>query len=404
MTSPTSATTAVRRLALARFISQSGTSAAFAALNFVVYQRTGSAAWLAATLLLTFGASGLIGPLAGTLGDRFDRKRVMIWSDLVAAALFATMAGLNALGPVVGVAFMAAVAQTPFQAAAAAATPNLVQESHLDRANGLLEVAGQTGFLVGPLMGGVVVASIGARAVFVWNAATFVTSAALCGSVRGRFSGPRNADQRRGVLSGARWLLRDPLLRGVAVAYLGTVLGLGITMVANVPLADQLGAGSVGYGVLIAAWGAGSMGGAVAGQRLTRGTAARAFICGTALVALTAMMAGISPWFWGVGAALLVMGVGDGITAVAATGLMQRRSPDHVRSRVIASLNAVMNIGLACSYLAAATLVGILGPRGSYMVGGLVAAAAVPFLVPTFWRSESPYGLGPPGAGRRVIR
>jgi hypothetical protein len=48
-----------------------------------------------------------------------------------------------------------------------------------------------------------------------------------------------------------------------------------------------------------------------------------------------------------------------------------------------------MNIGLACSYLAAASLVGILGPRGSYILGGLVAAAAVPLLVPTFWRSES---------------
>jgi MFS family permease len=396
--------TAVRRLAFARFISQTGTSAAFAALNFFVYRRTGSAAWLAATLLLTFDTSGLIGPLAGTLGDRFDRRRVMIVSDLIAAALFAAMAGLDALGPTVVVAFMAALAQTPFPAAAAAATPNLVPEPHLDRANGLLEVGSQAGFLIGPLIGGILVASFGARTVFACNAASFVASAALCGTVRGRFSGSRNAVQRRGVLAGAQWMLHDRLLRGITLAYLGTVLGLGITMVANVPLAERLGVGSVGYGALIAAWGAGSVAGAIAGRRLTRTTAPNAFMCGSAVVAFTALMAGVSPWFFGVVAALLVMGIGDGITAVAATGLLQRRSPDHVRSRVIASLNAVMNTGLACSYLAAALLVDVLGPRGSYIVGGLVAAAPLPFLVPTFWRSESPFAADAPGAGSRVIR
>src|SRR3954468_4382355 len=99
----TTSATAVRRLAIARCISQTGTSAAFAALNFLVYGRTRSTAWLAATLLLTFGAAVAASPLAGVIGDRFDRRRVMICSDLAAGALFAAMSLLHSVGALVTV-------------------------------------------------------------------------------------------------------------------------------------------------------------------------------------------------------------------------------------------------------------------------------------------------------------
>lgn len=52
------ARSAVRRLAFARLVSVTGGAAAFAALNFTIYERTRSAAWLSASLLLTFGAVG----------------------------------------------------------------------------------------------------------------------------------------------------------------------------------------------------------------------------------------------------------------------------------------------------------------------------------------------------------
>src|SRR5205823_8981910 len=97
--------------------------AAFLALNFTIYQRTGSAGWLAATLLLTFGVPGLVSPFAGFLGDRFDRRAVMIASDLTSAALFLVMALVRSPGPLLAVAFLTAVAETPFESASAAAIP-----------------------------------------------------------------------------------------------------------------------------------------------------------------------------------------------------------------------------------------------------------------------------------------
>src|SRR5437870_3434263 len=86
----------VRRLATARLISITGGGAAYLALNYTVYKRTGSATWVAAALFLTFGMEGIIGGLAGGLGDRFDRRKVMIASDLAGAACFFAMAVVHA--------------------------------------------------------------------------------------------------------------------------------------------------------------------------------------------------------------------------------------------------------------------------------------------------------------------
>ena len=82
----------VRRLALGRLISVTGGAAAFTALNFTVWDRTHSPWMQALSLLLTFGVAGLMGPFAGALGDRFDRRKVLIWSEAISAVFFAAMA------------------------------------------------------------------------------------------------------------------------------------------------------------------------------------------------------------------------------------------------------------------------------------------------------------------------
>ena len=61
----------------ARLISITGGAAAYLALNFTIYKRTGSAAWVAAALFLTFGMTGFVSPFAGALGDRFDVWQIL---------------------------------------------------------------------------------------------------------------------------------------------------------------------------------------------------------------------------------------------------------------------------------------------------------------------------------------
>jgi len=185
---PTAPRTAVRILSLARLISLTGSTAAFTALFYTIYHRTGSAAWLSATLLLTFGVSGLIAPVAGILGDRFDRKRVMILSDLGGAVCFGAMALAHDPALLLAAGFLAAVAESPFWSASGAAVPNLVQEKDLAWANGLLAAGRNAGVMIGPAVGGALIHAFGASWLFAGNGVSFVVSAILVATVRASFS------------------------------------------------------------------------------------------------------------------------------------------------------------------------------------------------------------------------
>jgi MFS family permease len=139
---------AVRRLATARLISLTGSGAAFAALAYIMFQLTGETRWVSWTLLLTLGAQGLFAPLGSALGDRFDRRKVLVLADLAAAVGFVALA----------------FAQTPATArdGGVTATPNrrsgrvrwavlnLVGPGDLTWANGAVAVAA-TSELVGPI-------------------------------------------------------------------------------------------------------------------------------------------------------------------------------------------------------------------------------------------------------------
>src|SRR4051794_22043868 len=83
--------TAVYRLGVARLVSMAGSEAAFIALVAALYGRTHSSLWVSAALLCSIGIGGAAAPLAGAVGDRLDRQRVMVASDLAAAGCFAAL-------------------------------------------------------------------------------------------------------------------------------------------------------------------------------------------------------------------------------------------------------------------------------------------------------------------------
>src|SRR5436309_2200255 len=175
---------AARRVAAARLLSLTGSSAAFTALVFVVYRQTHSSRWVAAALLLTLGVRGLLSPLGSLLGDRFDRRSVMIVSDLAGAVCFAAMAFIHGAGPLLAMAFLTAVVETPFFPAASGAVPNLVPVDDLAWANSTVALGSNIGYLVGPALGGAMVGALGASAVFAANAVSFLLSAGLVVTAR----------------------------------------------------------------------------------------------------------------------------------------------------------------------------------------------------------------------------
>ena len=378
--------TAVRRLALGRLISVTGGAAAYTALNFTVWDRTHSPGMQALSLLLTFGVAGILGPFAGALGDRFDRRKVMIWSEALASCFFIGMVFVDDPGLLIALAFGSAISELPFFSASRAAIPNLVErEEDISWANSLVTVGVHAGIAVGPLLGGLIVASAGPTWVFGINAVSFVISLILTITVHGRFSdreGEASEEVDQGLTAGIRFLFGEPVLRRMSLAWLVFVLGMGMGMVADAPMAESFGTGATGFGFLIAAWGSGSVLGSAAGRWMTVRTEPLWVVLGAGCIAVAAIGVGLAPWFWVVLVSLLVMGTADGLTIVAENGIMQRRTPDAVRSRTMAAFEALLSLGLFVAYLLAIPLLRAVEPQRVYLLGGIAAAVAALMLVP----------------------
>ena len=378
----TSSRTAVCRLAVSRVISIGGGAAAYAALMFVIYERTGSPFWLSATLLLTFGAEGLLGPIGGLVGDRFNRKWVMVWSDLAGAACFFALALAHEPHLLLAIAFISAVAETPFWSASSAAIPCIAGEENLSRANALLTASRNLGVMLGPVLGGVMVASFGPGWVFVVNAVTFLFSAALVASVDAPFRSEESEEHMPGLWVGFRFLIHEKVLLTIMIAWTVLVLGMGMCMVADLPLVHSFGEGSVGYGVLIACWGGGAVLGTVTGRWMNARNEGLFLFAGTVVMAVGTALVFVSPWFAMAVSSVLIAGVGDAATVVAEEGIRQRRTPDAIRSRVISLSAAGWEISFAISVVVGGFAVEWIGAKAVYGVAGLLGGVAVLILLP----------------------
>ena len=377
----------MRRLAIGRFLSLTGTFAAEIALSYSIYKETGSAAWVAATLLLTFGIIGLLGPISGAIGDRFDRRIVMITGELAAAACWGLM-GLVTGAPalLLGLAFFASVFEAPFPSAASAAIPNLAGKDNLSWANSLIAVGRYTGLTIGPLIGGVLVATIGARWVFALNAISYLVSVALVVSVRGNFADPERDEEdvqaHRGMAAGFRFIARDRVLKWLLVSWMVFILGMASTLIADPILADEFGWGSLGYGLLTSCWGAGTIVGAWLGRGVRENREGLWLFGFSGLVALTGFAVALSPWFWLVLVWVALFGLADGPTQVVEQNLLQRRTPDAVRSRVMGAWEAVNHLALVGAFVIGGLIVPVVGPKGAYALGGVTGLIGTAMLFP----------------------
>ena len=316
-----------RRLALGRLVSLSGGSAAYIALVAAIYGETGSALWISAAIFSSVVGSVVSAPFAGWVGDRFDRRRVLISTDLAAAAVSLAMAATSQYAVALVILLGASsISQAPFEPASAAALPNIVPEADVARANGLVAATSSAAYLLGPLAGGALLA-LGASAatVFVVDAASFVFSALVIAMIRQPF-GRGAVDEHPGALAGARLIAADSALRVPVVAGMVSLLGIGIVDVASYPLSLDLGGGAEGYGAMTALLGGGGLvGAALAGRALRSRPAtvlALAFAGGAAGLAL----AGAAPVLVLALAGMGIAGAGRGLGDVAAITLIQARA------------------------------------------------------------------------------
>ncbi|TMK78513.1 MAG: MFS transporter [Actinobacteria bacterium] len=381
---------AARRLALGRLISLMGGSAAYIALIATLYGRTGSAAWVSAALFAGVVGSVIGAPGAGYVGDRFERRRVMIATDLVSAAVAGAMAlVVDEPAALVALFGLHAVVTSPFAPASAAAMPNLVGEEKVARANALVAATTSAGYLLGPLAGGLLLGvGVSTPTLFAVDGATFVVSAVFVASIRRSFGQGGGTESHPGVLAGVRVIRREPMLRLLVAASMTSLLGIGIVNVAAYPLSLRLGGGTEGYGAMEALLGGGGLVGAALAARLLTTARAPAIVAvsfGASSIGLA--LASGAPVLLVALAGMALAGTGRGLGEVADTTLVQARTDDAVRSRVFAAEEGAAHVAFSVAMLAGGVLVGAGGAR--FAVGAAAASALLAALIASRMRATS---------------
>jgi MFS family permease len=378
-------------LFLATAGSSFGTYLAAIVLTVDIFDRTGSGAWVAALLIADFLPIVVIGLLLGPLVDRLSRRGLMVVSDLVRVGVFAALPFVDSPAGIVALAGVAGIATGFFRPAVYAGLPNLVPDEELTNANSLLQTIETVAWMVGPVVGGLMLTTWGPSVPYGVNAVTFLLSAALVARIPERRLRSEESLTRghwRDVSDGIRLVLTSAPLRTVLVVWNVVLLGSAAINVAEVFFAKEtLAAGDVGFGVLVAASGVGlAFGSFLAAPSLGHFGLRGHYAGSILLMGIGWGGAAFSPTIY-VAVPLIVLGAaGNGAAIISNQLLVQRGAPDRYRGRALATIMSTNYAVLGLAMAGAGPLTNTFGARWVWGVaGGIYVLAAVLALVVTRW-------------------
>jgi len=370
---------AFRRLWAARSISAFGDSLGLVALIVYVVDTAGEAFTVAALLLVGEFIPSLLGPFSGALSDRFDRRRIMILSELVqAVAVLLIAITLPPMPMLLMLVAVRAVASQVLQPAARSVIPILVPDRHLESANSAIGFGANGMEAIGPFVAASLIEVIGIRAVLLIDVATFLVSAALLARLRPLPPADVKDGQRPRlvveVVTGLRFMASAPLIRAVTLGFVAVVMCNGVDDVALLFLVrDSFHANTSTTGYLYGAVGVGLLAGyLILGRRGTRTPTIVLFLLGCAVSSLGNLLTGLA---WTLAAAFtlqLLRGVGLSAMDIGVNTLVQRQVPAAMTGRVFGTLYGAVGAAAAISYLAGAALLETTGPRVTFIVAGSV--------------------------------
>lgn len=392
---------AFRRLWLVLGLSSLGDWLGLLAVTFFAARLAGGsdnldAAGLAVSgvLVLRLAPALLLGPLAGVLADRLDRRATLVLGDVVRGLLFLSIPLVGTLQWLFVATVLVEIAALFWMPAKDAMVPNLVPRRQLETANQLGVIVTYGTAPVAALLFGAVVLlsnmlddlSAGFAASVVSevdlalyaNGLTFLLAAVVIARIRlpeaargpavrpGVTGGPGTAHPSvwRQVVDGWSFIARTPVVRGLVLGMVGasaaggTVLGLGVVYVAG------LGAGAPGYGVLFGAVFVGMALGVWQGPRTLRDMSRRRLFgasIGAAGAAL--VVVGLSPEIVLSALAVLALGFFAGMAWVTGSTLLGAEVEDAVRGRTFAFVQTAVRVVLIVVVAAGPLLTGAIGPR-----------------------------------------
>jgi MFS family permease len=372
----------LRRFFLAHFQSELGTGAAYVALLLVAYHRLHSGWAIAVVLLADFLPGIVLAAPVGALADRLPRRRLMIGADLLRAGAFAGLAAIPSFGATIALALIAGVGTTAYRTTVNAALPGMVNEEQRTSATALYGMNLSIGITIGPALTALVLLFGPATLVLAANAATFLVSAAVLRTIRidreVRPACDSASDGERtslwaSTVEGARSARRLP---GVSMLLLiggVSVLAAALMNVAEPLLATgPLHAGSAGYSMLVAVYGAAMAAAAAAtsraGSSLSR--LRRWLVAGLAVQSVGMIASAVAPSLGFATFSFALTGVGNGLLAGPEIRLLQELASEQLLGRVFGLRDTLTNFAFVLAFVSAGGVLTVLGVRAVFALGG----------------------------------
>jgi MFS family permease len=362
-----------RRLWLAQIVSENGDWFYTLAIYSLLLDLTGKASSVALALVLQVLPHTLLGPLAGTVNDRFSRRKVMIVSDLIRVVIVACMLLVrtrSSVWVIYPLLFFETVMVAFFEPARNAVIPSVVAEDDVIVANTLSSATWSFDLAIGSVLGGIVAAWLGRDAVFVLNSLSFLISALLIGRMQFMESHADAAsrhpeDQAAGwssIRAGFRYIMRDPKLAALVslkggVSIVGTSWVLFPVMAERtftVPISGLSAArvGLIGMSLLMGARGIGALVGPLFASRWTgqrEASLRTAVLFGFLLGGVGYVLLGHAPNIWWAFAVIILAHCGTSTVWVFSTTLLHLNVEDRFLGRVFGADLAISMLLLAAA-------------------------------------------------------
>ncbi|MGK4585863.1 MFS transporter [Kitasatospora sp. HPMI-4] len=373
-----------RALWLAQFVSNIGGWMQTVGAQWLITQQSGSAGLVALVQTAASLPILLLGIPAGALADIVDRRRLLLWAQVMmlsAAALLAALTVLGHINPygVLSLTFLLGCGTALMNPAWQAIQPELVPRAQIPAAATLSGVNMNLARAVGPALGGLVVAVLGPGAVFAVNALTFLaTIGALAAWHRRTATRAMPAEQMVPALhAGYRYVRNAPRIRRVLARTL-LFVPAAASLWALLPVAARqlLGLGAGGYGLLLGAIGVGAVLGAVFLPKVrSRWSSNTALAGGGLLFAAALALLALVRTPWAAGVVLLFAGVAWVGVLSTLNAQMQVTAPEWVRARALAVYLTAFQGAMAIGSAVWGAIADMVGLEAALLVSAVVLAA-----------------------------
>ncbi len=381
-----------------QLLSGFGNQATAVAVPFQVFELTHSSLQVGLVSLAQFVPLVLGSIIGGPVGDAVDRRKILLWSNVVAMLLgVAMVANALAASPSLLVIYVASAATAGVIGFASpsrnAVVPLIVPREQLVAAYSINQLTIQLATVAGPLLAGGLIAVSGVKAAYLFDIATFAL--AMLTRIAMEPIPPSPDAARAGVASfieGTRYVTSRPLLIGIYLVDLNAmVLGMPRALFPALA-ANTFHGGAVALGALYAAPAVGALIGATTTGWLHHvERQGRAIILAVVVWGLAVATMGLSSWLWLALLLLAVAGLADVVSAVLRNTVLQESVTDEFRSRTASFQMAVVQGGPRLGDLEAGAVGQLTTPAISVVSGGLacaVGAAAISWCIPALSRQR----------------